>query len=108
MDGSVLHWGRTAGSVVALTFEWDEAKASANVRKHGVGFGEAATAFGDVLSVTVADPDHSLDEDRFILLGVTERGRLAVVAHTVRGDAIRLISARWATAKERRGYEEGT
>ena len=93
---------------MALTFEWDEAKASANVRKHGVGFEEAATAFGDVLSVTVADPDHSLDEDRFILLGLTERGRLAVVAHTVRGDAIRLISARLATAKERWKYEEGT
>ena len=93
---------------MALTFEWDEAKASANARKHGVGFDEAATAFGDVLSVTVADPDHSLDEDRFILLGVTEHDRLAVVAHTVRGDGLRLISARLATAKERRGYEEGT
>lgn len=93
---------------MALTFEWDEVKASANVRKHGVGFEEAATAFGDVLSVTVGDPDHSLDEERFILLGLTERSRLLVVAHMVRGDAIRLNNARLATAKERQGYEEGT
>ena len=93
---------------MALTFEWDEAKASANVRKHSVRFEEAATAFGDRLSVTVGDPDHSLDEDRFILLGVTERDRLVVIALTVRGDTIRLINARLATAKERRGYEEGT
>ena len=78
------------------------------MRKHGVGFEEAATAFGDVLSVTVADPDHSLDEERFILLGLTGRSGLLVIAHTGRGDAIRLISARLATAKERRGYEEGT
>ena len=99
MDPLVLHWAWTAGSVVALTFEWDEAKASANVRKHGVRFEAAATAFGDLLSVTVADPDHSLDEDRFILLGVTERDRLVVVAHTMRGDTIRLINARLATAK---------
>ncbi len=61
---------------MALTFEWDDAKARANVRKHGVRFEEAATAFGDVLSVTVADPDHSLDEDRFILLGMTQQDRL--------------------------------
>ena len=92
---------------MALTFEWDDAKASANMRKHGVRFEEAATAFGDALSSTVADPDHSLDEDRFILLGVTERNRLVVVSHTVRGDTIRLINARPATARERRGYEEG-
>ena len=73
---------------MALTFEWDDAKAGANVRKHGVRFEEAATAFGDALSVTVADPDHSLDEDRFILLGVTERDRLVVVAHTLRSDTV--------------------
>ena len=90
-----------------MTFEWDDAKASANMRKHGVRFEEAATAFGDALSPTVDDPDHSLDEDRFILLGVTERNRLVVVSHTVRGDTIRLINARPATARERRGYEEG-
>ena len=93
---------------MALTFEWDDAKARANVRKHGVRFEEAATAFGDVLSVTVADPDHSLDEDRFILLGMTQQDRLVVVAHTERGATIRLINARLATAKERKGYEEGT
>ena len=92
---------------MALTFEWDDAKASANARKHRVRFEEAATAFGDALSLTVADPGHSLGEDRFILLGVTERNRLVVVSHTVRGDTIRLINARPATARERRGYEEG-
>lgn len=91
---------------MALTFEWDDAKAGANARKHGVRFEEAATAFGDALSVTVSDPDHSLGEARFILLGMTKRRRLVVVAHTERGDTIRLISARLATAKERNGYEE--
>ena len=71
----------------------DDAKAGANVRQHGVRFEEAATTFGDALSVPVADPDHSLDEDRFILLGVTGRDRLVVVAHTLRSDTIRRIDA---------------
>ena len=93
---------------MVLTFEWDDGKADANARKHGVRFEEAATGFGDALSVTVADPDQSLDEDRFILLGVTERDRLVVVAHTLRGDTIRMINARLATAGERRDYEEGS
>ena len=92
---------------MALSFEWDDVKAEANARKHSVRFEEAATAFGDPLSVTVADPDHSFDEDRFVLLGLTERDRMVVVAHTLRGDTIRIISARPATARERRCYEEG-
>ena len=93
---------------MALKFEWDGTKAGANARKHGVRFEEAATAFGDSLSVTVSDPGHSLDEDRFLLLGMTRRNRLVVVSHTERADTIRLISARVATAKERKGYEEGS
>ncbi len=90
---------------MSLSFEWDAQKASANQRKHGVSFEEAATAFGDPLSVTIPDPDHSEDEDRFILLGSTYRGRMVVVVHTDRGDNIRIISARRATRTERRQYE---
>ena len=90
---------------MSLSFEWDAQKASANERKHGVSFDEAATAFGDPLSVTIPDPDHSEDEDRFILLGSTYRGRILVVVHTDRGDNIRIISARRATRTERRQYE---
>jgi len=90
---------------MSLSFEWDAQKASANQRKHGVSFEEAATAFGDPLSVTIPDPDHSEDEDRFILLGSTYRGRMVVVVHTDRGDNIRIISARRATGTERRQYE---
>ena len=92
---------------MALRFDWDGTKASSNARKHGVRFEEAATAFGDTLSVTVSDPDHSLYEERYLLLGMTERNRLVVVSHTERRDTIRLISARIATAKERKGYAEG-
>jgi len=90
-----------------LTFEWDGNKARSNMSKHGVSFEEAATAFGDSLSLTIADPDHSDEEDRFILLGTTYQGRLVVVVHTERGDNIRIISARAATTRrERNTYEE--
>jgi uncharacterized DUF497 family protein len=90
---------------MSLSFEWDAQKASANERKHGVSFDEAATAFGDPLSVTIPDPDHSEDEDRFILMGSTYRGKILVVVHTDRGNNIRIISARRATRTERRQYE---
>jgi uncharacterized DUF497 family protein len=90
-----------------LEFEWDPAKAQANESKHGVRFSEAATAFGDPLSVTVPDTRHSTDEDRYILFGRSDSGRLLAVMHTDRGTAIRLISARLMTARERREYEEG-
>ena len=90
-----------------LLFAWDEEKAASNLEKHGVAFEEAATAFGDPLSLTVADPDHSDNEDRFILLGETALGRLVVVAHSERGDKIRIISARLATKRERKDYEKG-
>ena len=89
-----------------MHFEWDPEKAAENERKHGVSFDEAATAFADPLSLTIADPDHSGQEDRFILLGQSFRGRMLVVVHTEREDRIRLISARLATRRERRSYEE--
>ena len=88
-----------------LTFVWDEKKADSNLAKHGVSFDEAATAFGDPLSMTVADPMHSGDEPRFLLLGVTRAGRVVVVVHTERCDNLRIISARPATRGERRTYE---
>ncbi len=67
---------------MGLTFEWDRRKATSNLKKHGVSFEEAATAFADPLSLTIADPDHSEDEERFLLLGVSHQTRLMVVAHT--------------------------
>ena len=91
---------------MGLTFEWDEKKAAANRRKHGVSFEEAASAFGDPLSLTIPDPEHSEAEERCVLLGRTERHRLVVVTHTEQADTIRLISARLAMPAERRDYEE--
>ena len=91
-----------------MQFEWDTAKAAKNLAKHGVSFEEAATVFRDTLSATGADPDHSVGEERFITFGVSTSGRLLVVAHTERGDTIRIISARPATRGERKiYYEEG-
>jgi uncharacterized DUF497 family protein len=87
--------------------EWDNRKAAANLRKHGVSFEEAVTALEDSLAVTYRDPDHSEEESRFLTFGVSSSGRILVVAHTDRGEAVRLISARPATRSERRAYEEG-
>ena len=89
-----------------LRFVWDRDKAAANLRKHGVDFEEAATAFGDPLSITIPDPDHSIGEERWLLVGQSGAGRLLVVAHTERGDEIRLVTARLATRGERDNYEE--
>jgi uncharacterized protein len=91
---------------MSLQFTWDPQKAAAQLRKHGVGFPEAATAFADPLSLTIADPDHSVGEERFVLIGPSERRRLVVVAHIERGELIRIISARPATRSERKTYEE--
>jgi uncharacterized protein len=91
---------------VDLTFSWDPAKDTANRKKHGVAFVEAMTAFADPLSVTIPDPDHSSDQERFLLTGLSSRQRLLVVAHAERGDQIRIISARPATRRERHDYEE--
>lgn len=88
-------------------FEWDRAKADANVRKHDVTFDEASTVFGDPLNLLMPDPDHSLDEERYLLLGMSNRRRLLIVAFAERPPRTRLISARRATREERRQYEEG-
>ena len=89
-----------------MEFEWDPGKAAQNFRKHKVSFAEAATVFGDDLSTTVYDPDHSQDEDRCITVGWSNRKRLLMVAHTERGDRIRIISARELTRAERKVYED--
>ena len=90
-----------------MDFEWDDAKAESNERKHGVSFVEAETVFGDPLSLTGYDPNHSGDEDRYITMGMSTEGRLLIVSHTDRGDKVRLISARVASRRERRDYEDG-
>jgi uncharacterized DUF497 family protein len=90
-----------------LKFEWDERKAKSNEKRHGVGFEEASTVFADFLSLTIADPMHSDDEERCIIVGKSEKQRVLVVVHTERGDRIRLISACQATAHERKTYKEG-
>jgi uncharacterized DUF497 family protein len=94
------------GKPMGLKFEWDKKKAIENYTKHGVTFEEAATAFADPLSRTIYDPDHSDDEDRFILLGETQGKKLVVVAHTDRNDTIRIISARKASRREGANYEK--
>lgn len=91
---------------MALRFVWDARKATANERKHGVGFPEATTVFDDPLSVTIPDPAHSVGEQRFLLLGTSSQQRLLVVAHSENGESIRIISARRAIRRERRTYEE--
>ena len=91
---------------MALTFEWDPAKALENERKHGVTFEEASTSFGDPQSLTIADPDHSEGEDRYVLLGLSFSGRLLAIVHTERGVNIRIISARPATRREAEAYSE--
>ncbi len=91
---------------MALTVEWDLKKAQVNFRKHRVSFEEASTVFGDPMSVTIRDPDHSIGEVRFLDVGLSHAGRILVVAYTERGTRIRLISAREATRKERRTHEE--
>lgn len=89
-----------------LLFEWDTHKARENEKTHGVSFDEASTAFRDTFSLTIHDPLHSDKEDRFVLIGNSSRNRLLVVVHTERGENIRIISARKATKKERKQYEE--
>lgn len=90
-----------------MRFEWDAAKAIGNLGKHGVNFDEASTVFADDLSVTGRDLDHSMHEARLLTIGLSSRGRVLVVAHTDRGGILRIVSARPATRKEKRIYEEG-
>ncbi len=88
-----------------MRFEWDRKKAAENRKKHGVPFEEAITVFYDPLAATVDDPDHSVDEERFITVGYSARERLLVVSHTEREGTVRIISARRATVYERRRHE---
>lgn len=91
-----------------MRFNWDEQKAAANHSKHGISFNEAATVLGDSLGWTYPDPDHSESEQRWITIGHSDAGRIIVVFHTGEGeDETRIISARRATRKERKFYEEG-
>ena len=90
-----------------MEFEWDQKKAEENLKKHGIGFPEAMTVFADPLEVTIPDPDHSEGEARFASQGMSDLGRLLVVAYTERENRIRIIHAREATPKERRVYESG-
>jgi len=89
-----------------MKFEWDTAKAKANVRKHGVSFDEAGSAFLDQLALSGPDPDHSMGEPRYITFGMSGLGRLLAVSHTHRPGVIRIISARRVTRAERKLYEE--
>lgn len=90
-----------------MEFDWDEAKARRNLLRHGVGFHEAATVFGDSLAITFSDPDHSVGEERLLTFGTSLNGRLLAVIHAARGSSVRIISARRATRRERKIYEEG-
>jgi uncharacterized protein len=90
-----------------MQFEWNESKAERNLSKHGVSFEEAKTVFEDPLYVDFYDPDHSEDEERYLIVGESNRGRLLIVSYTERGDSIRLISAREVTRTEREAYESG-
>lgn len=86
---------------------WNPEKARSNLRKHGVTFEEAASVLRDVLSVTINDPLHSVEESRFVTIGRSDRDRTLVVVHSEAGETIRIISARLASQRERREYEEG-
>jgi uncharacterized protein len=90
-----------------VILEWDPQKARSNLEKHGVDFHEGGTVFDDPLATTVPDPAHSVDEQRYITIGLSLSGRILVVAHTDRGEAVRLITARPATPSERWFYEQG-
>ncbi len=90
-----------------VNYEWDKQKSVDNLAKHKVSFEEAKTVFDDPLYVEFYDPDHSIDEHRFVIVGKSDQRRLLIVAYTERSDRIRLISAREATAVERKNYEEG-
>ena len=87
-------------------FVWDSAKAASNLRKHRISFEEGTSAFDDRSSITISDPDHSLGEQRYLLIGYSEHNRILVVSHVERGRLVRIISVRVATASERHLYEE--
>lgn len=88
-----------------LSFEWNHEKAVGNIQKHGISFDEACTVFSDTLSLTIHDPLHSSEEDRFTIVGVSVNNRILTIIHTYRKSNIRIITARKATKKERLYYE---
>lgn len=88
-----------------MKFEWNRHKSVRNERKHKITFSEAISVFRDILSITYPDTDHSTEEDRFLIIGMSDSGNILVVSHTFRDDIIRIISARKATTKERSFYE---
>jgi uncharacterized protein len=90
-----------------MEFGWNPEKAAINWRKHNISFQEATTVFDDSLSVTFPDPDHSIGENRYVIIGISRSGQLLVVSHTDRENYTRIISARRASRQERRFYEEG-
>ncbi|MBD2778722.1 BrnT family toxin [Iningainema tapete] len=92
---------------MTIDFDWDNEKAKVNIRKHGVSFTDATTVFDDPLSITLDDTLHSQEEDRFLIIGYSQQQMLLVVAYTYRGNNIRIISARIATRRERKIYEQG-
>lgn len=91
---------------MGLTFAWDPHKALNNLRKHGINFAEATTVFDDPLGATLSDPVHSTDEDRYLIIGLSNRGRLLIVAFAEHAERIRIINARRLTVQEQRQYEE--
>ena len=90
-----------------MDFEWDTNKDAANQSKHGVSFNEAKTVFEDPLFVVFDDPNHSIEEERYLIIGLSVQNRVLIVAYSERGNKTRLISARKATPQERKDYEEG-
>lgn len=90
-----------------MEFEWDPNKSDANLKKHGVSFHEASTVFGDPMSITFNDPDHSIREHRLLTFGYSRMNQLLAVVHTERHGKTRIISARRATRQERKIYEDG-
>jgi uncharacterized protein len=90
-----------------MEFEWDSRKSDINLKKHGVSFHEASTVFGDPIAITFNDPDHSIGEHRFLTFGCSRINHLLAVVHTERHGKTRIISARRATRRERKIYEDG-
>jgi uncharacterized protein len=91
---------------MSLKFEWDPKKARLNLSKHGVSFEEALTVFGDLLARIFDDEDHSIEEQREIIIGHSAKERILIVCFTAQGEAVRIFSARKATRRERKDYEE--
>ena len=93
--------------MVKIEFEWDEKKAQLNFEKHKVSFEESVTVFYDPLLATMPDPDHSEDEQRYITIGQSVKGRILIISYTERQNRTRIISCRKATSREKKTYEEG-